>query len=94
MANYPLNLANTETVIANSVHLLIGTEPTDLYDILLTLDGANTITGLDSITIQRLKDVADSAGTNPDIFDDISNQLALNTKTSEKYSRFYINDFN
>ena len=33
MASNQLNLNNTETVIANSVHLLVGTELKDLYDI-------------------------------------------------------------
>ena len=87
-----LSLSNTERVIADSIHLIIGNELKNIFDVFLTQSDASTIVGLDPATIIILQDIANSIPNNSNWYQDILNELSLRAYISQTYSRTYIDN--
>ena len=70
-----LSLNNTESVIADEIHLIVGTELKSIYDIFATIDDFDNVTGFDSTTINILTNVANQIGNNSNWYQEILDEL-------------------
>ena len=87
-----LALNNTESVIADSIFLLVNTEIKNIYDIFATIDDLNNVTGFDQNTINILTNIANAIGNNSNWYQDILDELNLKAYISQTYSRVYIDN--
>ena len=87
-----LALNNTESVIADSIFLLVNTELKNIYDIFATIDDLNNVTGFDQNTINILTNIANAIGNNSNWYQDILDELNLKAYISQTYSRVYIDN--
>ena len=87
-----LALNNTESVIADSIFLLVNTELKNIYDIFATIDDLNNVTGFDQNTINVLINIANAIGNNSNWYQDLLDELNLKAYISQTYSRVYIDN--
>ena len=87
-----LSLNNTESVVADSIHLIVGTELKSIYDIFATIDDLDNVTGFDSTTINILTNIANQIGNNSTWYQDIIDAINLRALISLTYSTTYIDN--
>ena len=87
-----LSLNNTESVIADSIFLLVNTEIKNIYDIFATISDLDNVSGIDQNTLNILTTIANTIGNNGNWYQDILDALNLKANIANTYSRVYIDN--
>ena len=87
-----LSLNNTESVIADSIHLIVGNELKNIFDIFATIDDLSNVTGFGSTIINNITSIANQIPNNTNWYQDILDELNLKAYISQTYSRTYIDN--
>ena len=72
-----LSLNNTESVIADSIHLIVGNELKNIFDIFATIDDLSNVTGFGSTIINNITSIANQIPNNTNWYQDILDELNL-----------------